>query len=275
MKFALFTLDIEQDFGANDYSIELFTNQALFQKFSDMMNSRDIPLNGFIVTEMLLENIRLIHKIQHALPVEFGTHSHRHPISSRLSQEDLTTSINTFEKYLGYSPMGYRAPCGLIDSQGIKTLIKYGFVYDTSIFPSIRPDEYGYNHISLPQTPFLYKGANGTLLEFPIGCIQTIRLVTSVSYLKLFGLKAYMPLMKIFGLPEILIINCHPYDFTINACLDSIPGYKKWLHKRNASNAFKFTEKLLDYLLELDYTFTSYSAIVDHIMNRNLPVVRI
>jgi hypothetical protein len=275
MKVALFTLDVELDFGSENYGIELINNYELFQRFSGMLNSRSIPLNGFIVTEMLTESKHLIHRLQNELPAEFGSHSHRHTISSRISEADLAASVDAFITHMGKAPSGYRAPCGLIDEKGIEVLIKYGFVYDSSIFPSLRGDEYRYNNTSLPQTPFIYKGRTGELLEFPIGCINTIRLVLSVSYLKLFGLKTYLTMMRFLGLPDIVIINSHPYDFTISDCIDRIPGWKRLAHGRNAANAFRFTECMLDFLLDQGYQFISYSLLVEQAKAMELPIYRI
>jgi len=133
-------------------------------------------------------------------------------------------------------------------------------------------DEFGYNNLSMPAEPFAFRTPD-PILEIPVGVISKIRLVVSISYMKLLGSGTYDVLMKLLGLPNILVILCHPYDFTIHHSLRNIKGWKRWAHARNASNAAKILEHLIHTLKKSGYRFVSMNDVVDQLNFENLPEI--
>jgi len=43
-------------------------------------------------------------------------------------------------------------------------LLDHGFEYDASVYPSIRPGEFGYYNLHMPNIPFAVKRADGKSL---------------------------------------------------------------------------------------------------------------
>jgi peptidoglycan/xylan/chitin deacetylase (PgdA/CDA1 family) len=196
-----------------------------------------------------------VEKALASLPIRFECHSHNHNPHDTDSEKELDESITWYEKFFGHPPKGYRAPNGLISRSGLTRLAERGFVYDSSIFPSLRFDEYSYNHFRLPIHPYVVRAMGRTLIELPLAVIRRIRLVVSVSHIKLLGWRFYDPLIQLFGLPDVVIINSHPYDYFVRGHLHRIPGWKRWAHARNADNALPFLERLLRTLKSAGYTF--------------------
>jgi hypothetical protein len=180
-----------------------------------------------------------------------------------------------YSKFFGISPKGYRAPNGLISKQGLARLAERGFVYDSSVFPSFRFDKYGYNNTSLPTDPFIYRVNNQKLIEFPFAVVSKVRLVLSISYLKLFGLNFFKQAIKFFGLPDILIIDSHPYDFFMTDHLHRIKGWKRLAHARNAKNTLSLFDGLLETLKNNGYNFVYIDELLEHLNPDDMAVVDI
>lgn len=234
------------------------------------MVNEQIPITAFLVTKLLEQLPDVIENLAENLPIQFEIHSHSHLQNEPDSAREIETAVRTFESVLGYIPKGYRAPNGLISREGLSRLASSGFLYDSSVFPSIRFDEYGYNNLSFPVEPFIFLTPK-PIIEFPLGVIPGIRLVISISYIKLLGFGAYKALIKALGLPRTVIILCHPYDFTIEHCLPNLKGGEKMAHARNASNVLNLLKRLVRQLKSLGYRFESMNEMANQIETGQLP----
>jgi peptidoglycan/xylan/chitin deacetylase (PgdA/CDA1 family) len=240
-------MDVEPDIGSKDARIELFQSKPKLDRFARIVNERRIPITAFVATRLLAEAPRIIDGARAALPMRFEVHSHRHDQAEPDSEREIDASLEAYLRFFEAPPRGYRAPNGLITADGLRCLASRGFAYDSSIFPSVRFDEYGYSNLSYPIEPFVHQ-TPAELLEIPIGVIRGIRLVTCMSYIKLLGLPFYDAMMALFGVPDILVFLVHPYDFTMPSHLHRIRGWKRHAHRRNADHAeelfFAFIERL-------------------------------
>ena len=204
------------------------------------------------------------------LPLEFGLHSFRHDQKEPDSQEEIDKACQAFIRFFGRPPLAYRAPNGLISQEGLIRLARAGFAYDSSVFPSLRLDEYGFNHLHLPCQPFWVETAP-PILEIPFASFTGLRLTISLSFIKLLGWPLYSFLLKTLPLPETLVIDFHPYDLYIHECLPNIQGWKKWAHGRNAENGLLLLGKLVDALRAKGYEFVHLSQILRPAKRPRLP----
>lgn len=111
---------------------------------------------------------------------EIASHGYSHKSLSKISEEEfeeeIKKSLNILEKY---NPKGFRAPYFSINNSNkwvFKILEKYGFEYDSSIFPT----NLTYNGISgaplsiyKPSNNDIRKhNPNGKIIEFPLTCLK-------------------------------------------------------------------------------------------------------
>ena len=269
-KIACLTLDIESDFHDPDGRIRLFDDASLFDRYTALVKKHNVKLTAFLVTS-LLEKYGADYKgLAEKIPVEFAIHSHAHDISNPCSRADIEESMKTFRNFFGHDPVGYRAPVGQITREGMNTLLDLGFRYDSSIYPSVRPGKPGYNNLHLPVTPFRVRREADSIIEIPFGTMSGIRLVFSLSYVKLFGWKPYELLLKMFSLPDQIAILSHPYDHYFHLLPETTDGWEKPLLQRNAENAFDLLETMINFLRGRGYEFEFLSGLCDNLDDDSL-----
>ncbi len=270
MKFACITLDTEPDLRSGRYDIELFRDQNKLSSFNEIIDKYNVKLTGFLVTKLLQHNPSLIETATSSLPIHFEVHSHSHNPQEPDSEKEIDESLKWYSKFFGKPPKGYRAPNGLISEKGLITLAERGFIYDTSIFPSYRFDEYAYNNKHLPTQPYIYETIYKNIIELPVAVIPKIRLILSMSYIKLLSLAWFNGLIKIFGLPDIVIIDSHPHDYFIKNHLPKIKGWKRWAHARNADRALILFDGLLNMLQKMGYKFVYIDELLKNLNLENM-----
>ena len=273
MKRACITLDTEPDLHVGGCDIELFRSPDKLGALAEVINKFEVKLTGFLVTKILQRNAGLVETALSSLPIRFESHSHNHNPLDTDSARELEETVRWYTEFFRCPPKGYRAPNGLISPSGLSRLTEFGFVYDSSIFPSRRFDEFAYSHLGLPIQPYLYRTGRADLMELPMAVVPRIRLVISLSYLKLFGWALYRTLFATFGLPEVLIINTHPYDFFVESHLGRIPGWKRWAHARNAKAALALFERLLQTLQTAGYQFIYIDDLIHDLNKKAMTVV--
>jgi hypothetical protein len=270
MKLACITLDTEPDLNSDKCDIELFRDKDKLSAFKEVVDKHKIKINGFLATKILQCNPSLIDNAISFLPIKFELHSHNHNQYDSDSEKEIDESMEWYLKYFGKSAKGYRAPNGLISKEGLISLAKRGFVYDASIFPAYRFDEYGYNNMHLPLEPYIYTTPYKDLIELPFAAVPRIRLILCLSYVKLLGLNAFKGVIRFFGLPDVLLINSHPYDYFIKNHLHKCTGWKKWAHSRNADNALNLFDGLLNTLEQMGYNFVYIDELLKSLDAENM-----
>jgi hypothetical protein len=265
MKLACLTLDTEFDLHSDKCDIELFRDRDKLHAFKEIVDRQDVKINGFLATKILECNPSLIDNAMSELPIQFELHSHNHKQDEPDSQREIDTSMEWYSRYFKKDPKGYRAPNGLISKDGLLRLSSKGFTYDSSIFPAYRFDEYGYNNMHLPVNPYIYKTQHREIIELPFGAIRMIRVIYCLSYAKLLGISTFNGLTKLFGLPDVLLINSHPYDFFVQNHLDNVSGWKRWAHARNADTALSIFEGLVTTVKKMGYRFMHIDEILENL----------
>ena len=277
-KIACITLDVEADFKDPDGRIRLFEDEALLDRYARIIDDNGVKVTAFLVTSLLDrygDRFRLLGEL---IPVEYEIHSHAHRMPNPCSRADIEAAVTAFREFAGKDPTGYRAPFGQITREGLDTLLDLGFRYDSSIYPSMRPGEGGYNNLHLPVTPFKITRAAESIIEVPFGCLPGVRLVFSLSYVKMLGWRTYELLMKLFPLPDQVAVLSHPYDHYFDLLPYEVRGYEAPLLRRNARSAFELLERMLRFLRSGGYEFEFLSGLCDYVAPtplREFPVERV
>ena len=274
-KVVCLTLDIEADFHNSRGDILLFEQKQIFKQYTDLINRHKAKVTAFLVTSILNRYEKNLRHLEQQIPIEYEVHSHQHDLTQPCSATDIIEASRYYQQFTGHKPMGYRAPVGQINSEGWDTLFKLGFKYDSSIYPSYRPGKLGYNHLKVPVSPFRVTNGKKSLTEFPFGSLSGLRLVFSLSYVKLLGWSTFKNLARLFPLPGQFLMLSHPYDFYFHQVQSDTKGWETPLLARNAAQAFDIYDQMLTFLHQQGYEFMFASELLNKIEKTDLPTFKI
>jgi len=261
---------MEPDLRDPEQRIRLLDDDDRMQRLVGTLRTQGVPLTCFTVMSHAARYLDRLNALAAATPVEFAVHSFSHDTSNPASDNEVQRSVQTYRELWNSDPSGYRSPNCLIDDRGIDTLSRAGFMYDSSVVPSVRPDRYAYNNLRFGREPFRFEGPNGTILELPIACLGGLRLPLVFSYVKLLGLGAYQTAMNVFPLPDIVVTYFHPYDLYIDEIAHNIPGWKQYAHRRNGRHAEAMLGDLIGLLKRRGYTFVLMKDLAATLADRSL-----
>jgi hypothetical protein len=123
----------------------------------------------------------------------------------------------------------------------------------------------------MPNVPFWVVRGQNSLLELPFTSISTVRIVYGLSYAKLLGWGPYSALIKLFGLPDVVVALSHPYDFYTHLVADGLHGLEKFALTRNARRGFEYFENMIAVLQRRGYEFLLMSELCDRLEVAELP----
>jgi hypothetical protein len=256
-KIACLTLDFEDDYGdriGKSKIIENHSNKII--QFSDYLKKENIPLSLFIVAQMLERNLETIDLVKD-LGSDFHSHSYSHITKYADSHYQIKKSKEIINKYLGVTPLGYRAPQGVIKEEDLDILVKSNYKFSSSIFPSYRFKKF--NNLKLPIMPFNWK--NG-LIEIPLAVIPHIRLIYSLSYIKLLGLEFYKFLTSILKLSNIVIIDTHLHDIIYSEeSFEKLKGVPRLAWSIRKKIGQDYLKGIITTLKKDGYTFISITEL--------------
>jgi hypothetical protein len=267
LKLACITLDLEA-FGSdsNPKACRLLNDEKLFTRLATVLRKHRVKLTIFVAAKLLEEVPSAIERFA-SLDSEFELHSYSHNVADTDSHAEIEKAYNAYVNYFGKKPLGYRAPWGKISTEGLERLSKFGFKYDSSVWPSFRPGVF--NNLRTSLTPFQYE--NNSLVEVPMAVVPKVRLVVSLSYLKFFGLRFYRSLFKACGLPNPLVFCMHLNDLQIDPetlARAELPRWVKYYHARNVKGAFDIFEAFLRILEDEGYQSAYMSEVYAKVATR-------
>ena len=196
------------------------------------------------IAESFPEVVEEIHDFGH----EVASHGYFHVDFTKLSLTELkeTESKNRMmlAKITGEVPIGFRAPFSRINLQIISLLSKIGYVYDSSVVPSIAiPGWWSYH--GAPLHPHAISIGKSKFFEVPISVFPYLRLPISGWFLRNFGLTYVKTATKWFlhkGMPT--VINVHPFDVDPN--VKKLGGIRFHVTRRCGEYTLKAIKSLID-----------------------------
>lgn len=265
-KLACITLDMEFDHG--DHQIRLLENPEFLERYIAIVNKYQARVTMFTVTSLFASFGERFRELGRRIPLEFAPHSNSHDPYNACSPHEIQAAGRAFQDFTGAAPVGYRAPIGRINREGLGHLMDLGYRYDASLYPSVRPGEFGYFNLHMPNVPFRVVRGGQSLIEFPFTSISTVRIVFGLSYVKLFGWATYSVLLKVFGLPDNVVALSHPHDFYTHLIADGLSGLEKFALTRNAARGFDYFDRMLNALRERGYRFAFISELYEQVASR-------
>jgi peptidoglycan/xylan/chitin deacetylase (PgdA/CDA1 family) len=270
-KFACVTLDMEPDYGDPDEHIRLLENPEFLERYVSIINKHNAKVTMFTVTSLFEKFGGDLKVLAARIPLEYAVHSHSHDPYNACSMDEVNASVKAFKDFTGKMPLGYRAPIGRIDKDGLSHLLDHGFAYDASVYTSIRPGRLGYSNLHMPNVPFKIMRGETSLVEFPFTSLATIRIVFALSYAKLLGWGLYSTLLKVFGLPNPTLLLSHPHDFYFRQISDTTThGLEKLALSCNSTRAFDYFEKMIIALKSRGHQFIFMSELYQKVKDTDL-----
>lgn len=256
-KYLCLTLDLEKDYGR----INTYHSAGNIKPLLELLKKYGQKLTVFVAGEILDTHPKIIELFKD-YSCEFELHSYSHAAENKRSTEEKIQEIKKAkESYLVYfkkSPLGYRAPQGIISEPEIETLCAEGFQYSSSLFPSWRPGLF--NNTKQPIVPHF---KNCGILEIPFSVIPKIRVPIALSYQQLLGWPFYRLSYFIKDWPNIIIYDFHLYNLGRTPGKNKLPLYLKLTYLRNSQNGFKILEKFVKFLHQKSYNSIFMSELYD------------
>lgn len=253
MKLFAFTLDLESDYAGliNEYNI--FKDPDKIEEVLSALNALGVKTTVFAVGE-IFEQFPEIIKLFEKYNCEFEPHSYSHNFNHPDSEDEIKKAKAAYKAYFQKDPTGYRAPRGMISSDGIMNLERHGFLYDSSIFPSFFPNPFKY--LLSNKEPHCY--GDSSMLEIPLTSVSPFRLTLSISYIKLLGINIF----RFFSLPDVICFDSHLHDFIVNDI-----SYKKlsptwhFIYSHNKFNGLELCIKFVEHIKQKGYKFCYMSEL--------------
>ena len=263
-KYACITLDVEEDYGdrVNEFNIYKDSIDKI-EELKSLYDTLDVPVSAFITTNILDKYSNMTELVKW-LANDYHCHSDTHNTKSFDSKKEIITCFSKFKEHFGFEPLGYRAPKGVLYPGDIKLITDAGFLFSSSLFPSLRVGTF--NNLNSPQSPFYYDTG---LLEVPFAVVNKIRLIVSLSYQKLFGSALSQALYKTFGLPNIVIYDSHLHDYIISEkSFAQLPAFMKSIYSVNKYSGNKILVNFVNYLKAEGYSFVTMTDLFSLLKNK-------
>lgn len=224
----------------------------------NLLNEYDTRATFFVlgvVAEKHAELIETIYEKGH----EIASHSYSHTTLWELGktkfEKEIKQSVDILKHITGKRPIGFRAPTFSIDNStkwAFEILKKYGFKYDSSIFP-IKTRFYGVpNALLSPYKPSMgnitKEDTNGSIIEFPLTVLKFgVNIpIAGGFYLRVLPFRILKLAMNRVNKTRPAIIYIHPWEtYNKTPKIKEVPLYYKFMIYHGINSAQRKLEGLL------------------------------
>jgi peptidoglycan/xylan/chitin deacetylase (PgdA/CDA1 family) len=247
---ACITLDLEPDHAGRIAPAYTAWDAGRVGAMFDLLAAHEAPLSAFAVAGSLEAVPAVIERFQDA-GTEFHLHSYSHDLENPDSADEIARGQDAFARFFGRPAEGYRAPEGRISPAGLARLETEGFRFDSSVFPSFWPRP---RYMAFPRAP--YRPAGTRLVEMPVATVTPLRIIVSLSWMKLLGWPVFRRLLDM-PLPDPLVFDMHLHDLWALPSKKDLAFPWNWIYARNADAGFSILEAFLATLHDKGYEFVT------------------
>ena len=204
------------------------------------------------------EMVRNIDKRGHEIACHGLNHLKNEYLGSKVQQAiQLQKATEIIEETIGKKPVGFRAPCLRANEDTFCLLHENGYLYDSSMIPTLIPGYYGY--LSQEFKPHLLPSSASVemrrkkLLEIPVSVNPILRVPLSAAWLRNLGknwVKLGVQLNFFLGNPVTLYV--HPRDVLSLPRIQGVPWH---LYRNVGFSTLKMLDEILSYAKRLGATF--------------------
>jgi len=257
-RIACVSLDLEEDHAGLSGEMG-YEGLPVLPEIVERLNKLGVPLTVFVSGNFLENKGKSLDSLR---SLEFHSHGYRHPDLNEARQpavrrQNMEKGLNTFEAFFKRTPVGYRAPYGILETSDLNYLHERGIRFDSSVFPCF--------HVSgmrpwLTSQPKYYPDIK--MVEFPISSLFALRVPYSFSYMNLLGLTPYKLFSNLGGLPNPLILNFHLHDFMHTSSADRMSGFFKSVYgHKDFETSWKMFETWLRFLKDKGVAFQGMESV--------------
>ena len=235
-----------------------------------LLDKYDTKVTFFVLgtlAEKYSELIRLIHENGH----EIGSHAYSHKTLYELGEAEFEAEIIKSKIILksitNENPIGFRAPTFSINDStkwAFKILAKYGFKYDSSIFP-IKTRLYGVSNS--PITPYkpsendiTKNNPDGKIIEFPLSVVKIgINIpIAGGFYFRVLPFYLLQNALKIVNKTRSAVIYLHPWEIYPDTPRLSLPFASQFITYYGINSTKQKLEDLL-----INFKFAPIREVLD------------
>jgi len=276
MKICFLSIDVEKHENQKNQPFEGVDN---LDNILNIFRKNNVPATLFVTGEVLEYAPDLVKKW--AKDFEIGCHNYFHNQLNKIDlmerERQVKNFVNLYKNIFGVLPKGFRAPRNIIDNQQFPILERYGFVYDSSVFPRYPWTIMAYSGYlgRAPIVPYFpseknYKrrcldpacrqagalGINNALIELPESPASfSIPMVGT--WLRRLGVKFFKFIFKLKK-PSFVSFSMHSWDGV------KFDGKSS---KNSGKDFLKQLDGMIKFLKEIGYEFRSGEQIYEEMTN--------
>jgi len=247
------TVDVEEGFHSlrpSAHTMKHHPPRGAFirplQSILDLFEKHNVSSTFFVlgeIAQIFPEVVEEIYDFGH----EVASHGYFHVDFTKISLTELEEmerkNCSRLAKITGEVPKGFRAPFFRINPAIISLLSKIGYVYDSSVVPSVGLPGWWSNYGAL-LGPYGVSVREGEFFEVPISVFPYLRLPIGGWFLRNFGVTYVKTAIKWFlrrGMPTIIYV--HPFDVDPN--VQKLGGIRFHITRHCGEYTLKVVKKLL------------------------------
>ena len=231
------------------------------ERINSMLDKFSIKATFFVLGTFFEKYKNIINKLKRN-DHEIGSHFYSHANLYELNEKQIDEGIKQSKKLLG-NVKGFRAPMYTMDMRTIKILERYGFEYDSSVFPSVIYPHPSVRKISRKHRVKAQRKSEpyavGNLMEIPLTVFPSyLGIPVTGTSIRIYG--SLIARMVRFFRGSVFVINVHPFEFLEN--LPRYSGTPLWF-QRNAGKKFEQNlENLMKSLIKHGADFVKMEELI-------------
>ncbi len=207
------------------------------------------------VAEKLPHLVRTIQSQGH----EIACHGYGHELIYRMNREefheDLKRSKGILEAITGQEVLGYRAPSFSITDWAVDSLMERGFLYDSSLFPSMAHDRYGkFTNLKVKDDP-IFELKEG-FYQVMLSCLRVMNKNVPWAgggYFRLIPYPVFkMGVRRILEQKGLYSFYIHPWEF--DPAQPDIRSIKRSHHFRHYTNLDKTESRFARLVADFEFS---------------------
>ncbi len=259
------TLDLEEDHAGQIFNHFEGLHHPGNAKWVSFLKTNKIPVSVFVQGKLFdtPDKAFIAHLQKELAPdlIEFYLHAYTHEFKLADADVDITSGKLSFERFFGYAPIGYRAPEGRITLEGLKRLQQRGFMFDSSLFPSIVPKPSAY----LKSFNFRsHRGKiNDFLLEIPVTTLPGPLFPLTLSWIKCVGWSPFRFFLsrRLKKRPfEAMVFDFHLHDLWYLKSTNKLSPFFRCVYARNRKQGFNLFKTFVRFVQSKNIEFKLLSS---------------
>lgn len=257
------TLDLEEDHAGQIFDRFEALTHPQNAAFISFLKANDIPVSVFIQGKLFAPpHNAFITRLKNELApdlVEFFLHAHSHEFRLADAGSNIVTGKRSFERFFGYPPIGYRAPEGRITPAGIKRLQHNGFVFDSSLFPSVLPKPSAF----LKQFSIMRHAHKNNFREIPVTTVPGSLFPLTLSWIKCVGWPFFSFCLsrRIKTRPlQTMVFAFHLHDLWYLKSTAALSPFWRCVYARNRRHGFDLFTTFVHFARSKNMTFKLLSS---------------